>query len=80
MPPAKTERTPSLISHSPAGPASSDVANLCLELLELLLDIGVLLGHLFVFGLPCVALGLESLDFPLEVSGLDVRLAKPVVI
>lgn len=55
-----------------------DVANLRLELLQLLLDVGVLLGHLLVLGLPLVPLGLESLDFPLEVSCLDVGLSKPV--
>ena len=55
-----------------------DVANLELELLELLLHLGILLGHLLVFGFPLVPLRLEGLDFSLKVSGLDVGLAEPV--
>jgi hypothetical protein len=66
--------------HNSPGPASLDVAHLGVELLELLLDRGVLLGHLLVLGLPRIALGLESLDFPLKVSGLDVCLAEPVIV
>lgn len=54
-----------------------DVANLGLEVLQLLLDRLVLLGHLLVFALPLVPLGLESLDFSLEVAGLDVGLSEP---
>ena len=56
-----------------------DGVDLALEILQLLLHGGVLLGHLLVLGLPLVALLLESLDFPLEVSSLDVGLAKPEV-
>lgn len=55
-----------------------DVANLVLEILQLLLNLGVLLGHLLVLGLPRIALLLESLDLALEVAGLDVGLAEPV--
>jgi hypothetical protein len=55
-----------------------DGVDLVLEVLELLLDGGVLLGHLFVLGLPLVALLLEGLDFPLEVAGPDVGLPQPV--
>jgi len=54
-----------------------DVVHLALEVLQVLLDRGVLLGHLLVLGLPLIALLLEGLDFPLEVAGLDVGLAKP---
>lgn len=75
-----TETVPASWPQNPAGPASLDVAHLHLELLELLLDLGVLLGHLLVLGLPRVALGLKSLHLPLEVSGLDVCLAEPVVV
>lgn len=57
---------------------SLDVANLCLELLQLLLDVGVFLGHLLVLALPGIALGLEGLDFSLEVASLDVGLSEPV--
>ena len=56
---------------------SLDVANLVLELLELLLHSGVLLGHLLVLGFPGIALLLEGLDLALEVSCLDVGLAEP---
>ncbi len=49
-----------------------DGVDLVLEVVELLLHGGVLLGHLLVLGLPLVALLLESLDLPLEVAGLDV--------
>lgn len=56
---------------------SLDVANLCLELLQLLLDVGVFLGHLLVLALPGIPLGLEGLDFSLEVAGLDVGLSEP---
>lgn len=55
-----------------------DVGNIGLELLQALLYLGVLLGHLLVLGLPLVALLLESLNLALEVAGLDVGLAKPV--
>lgn len=54
-----------------------DVADLGLELLQLLLDVCVLLGHLLVLGLPLVSLGLEGLDFSLEVSRLDIGLPEP---
>lgn len=53
---------------------SLEGADLVLELLQLLLNGGVLLGHLLVFGLPLVALLFESLNFPLEVASLDVGL------
>lgn len=54
-----------------------DVANLVLELLQLLLKGGVLLGHLLVLLLPLVTLVLEGLHLSLEVSGLDVGLSEP---
>lgn len=52
-------------------------ANFLLELLELLLQSHVLLGHLFVFLFPLVALLLQSLHFALVVAGLDVGLSEP---
>ena len=60
-----------------AAKAGLDGADLGLEVLELLLDGGVLLGHLLVLGLPLVALALEGLDFSLKVAGLDVSLPEP---
>ena len=54
-----------------------DGVDLALEILQLLLHGGVLLGHLLVLGLPLIPLLLEGLDFPLEVSSLDVGLAEP---
>lgn len=54
-----------------------DVANLVLELLQLLLKGSVLLGHLLVLLLPLVTLVLEGLHLSLEVSGLDVGLSEP---
>lgn len=55
-----------------------DVGDIGLELLQALLYLGVLLGHLLVLGLPLVALLLEGLNLALEVAGLDVGLAEPV--
>jgi hypothetical protein len=58
-------------------PPRLDVANLLLEVLQLLLDEGVLLGHLLVLGLPLIAIGLEGLNLALEMACLDVGLAEP---
>jgi hypothetical protein len=55
-----------------------DVADLGDKVGQLLLDLGVLLGHLLELLLPLVALGLEGLDFSLVVAGLDVGLSEPV--
>ena len=55
-----------------------DVGDIGLELLQALLYLGVLLGHLLVLGLPLIALLLESLNLALEVAGLDVGLAKSI--
>lgn len=65
--------------HTSSSGRSSDIADLNLELLELLLDLGILRGHLFVLGLPGIPLGLEGLDFTLEMSRLDIGLTKPIV-
>lgn len=69
---------PASIVPSYVGTLFLDVANLGLEVLQLLLDLRVLLGHLLVLGLPLVSLGLEGLDFSLEVAGLDICLSEPV--
>ena len=53
-----------------------DIANLGHEVVELLLGLGILLGHLLILGLPRVALGLEGLSPALVVSRLDVGLTK----
>ena len=55
----------------------SDVTDLLDKVVELLLGVGVFLGHLLVLGLPLVAGLLESLDFAFVVAGLDVGLAEP---
>ena len=55
----------------------SDVTNLRNKVVELLLGVGVFLGHLFVLGFPLVAGLLEGLDFAFVVAGLDVGLAEP---
>ena len=56
--------------------ASLDITNLGHKVVELLLRVGVLLGHLLVLLLPLVALRLEGLHFALVVPGLDVGLAE----
>ena len=56
----------------------SDVTNLRNEVVELLLGVAVLLGHILVLLLPLVGGLLESLDLALVVAGLDVGLAEPV--
>jgi hypothetical protein len=56
----------------------SDVTNLRNEVVELLLGVAVLLGHVLVLLLPLVGGLLESLDLALVVAGLDVGLAEPV--
>jgi len=57
----------------------SDVTNLLDKVVELLLGVGVFLGHLLVLGFPLVAGLLEGLDFALVVARLDVGLAEPAV-
>jgi hypothetical protein len=57
---------------------SLDVANLGLEVIQFLLDVGVFLGHLLELLLPLVTVLLKSLDFALEVAGLDIGLAESV--
>lgn len=56
----------------------SDVTNLRNEVVELLLGVAVLLGHVLVLLLPLVSGLLKSLDLALVVAGLDVGLAEPV--
>ena len=56
---------------------SLHVANLLLEIVQLLLRIGVLLCHLLEFLLPLITVLLESLDFAFEVTSLDISLTKP---
>jgi hypothetical protein len=57
--------------------ARSDVTDLLDKVVELLLGVGVFLGHLFVLGFPLVAGLLEGLDFAFVVARLDVGLAEP---
>lgn len=58
---------------------SSDGIDLTLEFLQVLLDLGVLRGHLLVLGLPLISLLFESLNLSLEVAGLNIGLSEPVV-
>ena len=60
--------------------SKSNVANLCLEVFQLLLHSGVLLGHLLVLRLPLVTVLLESLDFAFEMAGLDIGLTESMVV
>lgn len=57
--------------------ANLDVADGDLEVVQVLLQLGVLLGHLLILGLPLVTLRLEGLHLALVVAGLDVGLAEP---
>jgi hypothetical protein len=56
----------------------SDVTNLRDEVVELLLGVVVLLGHVLVLLLPLVGGLLKCLHLALVVAGLDVGLAEPV--
>lgn len=55
-----------------------DVADRHLQIVQLLLQLRVLLGHLLVLLLPLVAGRLQGLHLALVVAGLDVGLAEPV--
>jgi hypothetical protein len=57
--------------------ARSDVTDLLDEFIELLLGVGVFLGHFFVLGFPLVAGLFEGLDFAFVVTRLDIGLAEP---
>lgn len=46
--------------------------------MQILLQLGVLLGHLLVLGLPLITLRLEGLHLALVVAGLDIGLAEPM--
>lgn len=55
-----------------------DVTNLGDEVIQLLLRVGILLGHFLVLSLPLVARSLEGLHFALVVTSLDVCLSESV--
>jgi len=66
------------INHRGASAARrSDVTDVLDKVFELLLGVGVFLGHLLVLCFPLVAGLLESLDFAFVVARLDVGLAEP---
>ena len=66
------------VNHGKGGATGrSDVTDLLDEVVELLLGVGVFLGHLLVLGFPLVAGLLEGLYFAFVVTGLDVGLAEP---
>ena len=52
------------------------VSNLLLEILELLVNSCILLGHLLVLGLPCITVLLERLNLALEMSSFYISLAE----
>lgn len=56
----------------------SDVTDLVLQLFQLLLESGMLLGHFLILLFPLITLLLESLYLALEMAGLDVRLSEPI--
>lgn len=45
--------------------------------MQVLLQLGVLLGHFLVLGFPLIALCLQCLHLALVVASLDVGLAEP---
>lgn len=55
-----------------------DGTDFLLQVLELLVQRRVFLGHLLVFLLPLVAFLLESLNLALKMSSLDIGLSEPV--
>jgi hypothetical protein len=69
----KSSRT---ITFHPDPNSTLNVANLCLEIIQLLLHSSVLLGHLLELGLPLIAVLLECLYFTFEVTSLDIGLAE----
>lgn len=77
LPPPLQTRLNAANSGKTAAIARLDVANLLDKVVELLLGVGVLLGHLLVLGFPLIARLLESLDFAFVVAGLNVGLAEP---
>jgi hypothetical protein len=64
-------------NHKRETTARSDVTDLLDKVVELLLGVGVFLGHLFVLGFPLVAGLFEGLDFAFVVAGFDIGLAEP---
>lgn len=65
------------ISYIQIRPFSLDVAYRELQLLQLLLQIRMLLGHLFKLLNPLVTICLESLHLAFVMAGFDVSLAEP---
>lgn len=53
-----------------------DVANLGNKVVELLLRLGILLGHLLILGLPLITSLFERVDFALKVASLDICLTQ----
>lgn len=89
MPNEYTSPCGSLSMHPPSWPSKqtftmcrhlisrkSDVTNLCLEVVQLLLHCGVFLGHLLVLRLPLITVLLKGLDFAFEVASLDIGLTE----
>ena len=54
-----------------------DVTHALFQFLQLLLEIGMFLGHFLVLALPFVSGLLESLNFAFVMSSLDIGLSKP---
>ena len=61
-------------------PRPLDISYLKLELLEILLDLGVLLRHFFILLLPLIPRGFQRLNFALVVTSFDVSLPESVLL
>ena len=50
-----------------------------LQLVEILLQLGVLLCHFFILAFPFITRRLEGLHFALVVAGFNIGLAEPII-
>jgi len=55
-----------------------DTAQRGFQVVQLFLEFGMLLGHLFVLAFPFVSGLLKSLDFAFVMAGLDIGLSESV--
>lgn len=56
-----------------------NIADRNLQLMQLLLQVGVFLSHLFVLGFPLLVRDFECLNLSLVVAGLDIGLAESMI-
>lgn len=50
------------------------------QFMQLLLQVGVFLGHFLIFGLPLAVGNLKSLHLSLVVTSLDIGLSEPILL